>query len=81
MEDFYQPVAEAQGVDLTAETTRLDIKGDQQLLAQAVTNLLDNALKYAPAGSGRVEVRLHNGRLTFDDNAPGLRVRLWLPLV
>lgn len=134
--EFYQPVAEAQGVALTPETTPLGIKGDQQLLAQAVTNLLDNALKYAPTGAGRVEVRLcaddggaiievadngpgipadqraavierfvrldqarggegaglglslvravvrlHNGRLTFDDNAPGLRVRLCLPLV
>ncbi len=55
--DLYVPLAEEHSQTLTlspADPTNL--VGDRQLLAQALANLLDNALKYAPAG--RIEVRL-----------------------
>ena len=50
MADLYEPAAEEAGLsfvsDIRAEPVVL---GNQQLLAQAIANLLDNALKYTPA--------------------------------
>ena len=40
-------------------------------LERAVTNLLDNAAKWSPAG-GTVTVRLTDGVLTVDDQGPGI---------
>ncbi|MDB5761412.1 MAG: sensor histidine kinase [Herminiimonas sp.] len=46
--EFYQPVAERKGITLTFESARdMLAHGDPLLLAQAVSNLIDNALKYA----------------------------------
>jgi signal transduction histidine kinase len=51
MADLYEPAAEEAGLsfvsDIRAEPIAL---GNQQLLAQAIANLLDNALKYTPVG-------------------------------
>ncbi len=50
--ELYQPTAAENGVNFTV---RMDaqptINGDPFLLAQAIGNLVDNAIKYAPAGS------------------------------
>jgi signal transduction histidine kinase len=57
----------AQGleVNLVAPAPAM-MKGNRQLLAQMITNLLENALKYVPAG-GRVDVRVANtaGGISF----------------
>lgn len=45
--------------------------GDEALLERAVTNLLDNAAKWSPAG-GTVTVRLADGALTVADEGPGI---------
>ncbi len=46
--EFYQPVAELKGIALTfVPSDELHAPGDPLLLAQAVSNLIDNALKYA----------------------------------
>ncbi len=49
--------------------------GHEAALRMAITNLLDNALRYTPAG-GEVEVALHEEaggwRLAVSDNGPGL---------
>jgi two-component system, OmpR family, sensor histidine kinase MprB len=47
------------------------VLGDEQLLARAVTNLLDNAAKYSPP-DGKVSVRLVDGTLTVVDSGPGI---------
>ena len=136
--DLYEPMAEEEGGTLTASAgPGLTVLGDRQLLAQALTNLLDNALKYgardgdkpditvtgaleddkvvitvADHGTGippedrtRVTERfvrldesrtkpgnglglslvsgvmkLHKGTLLLEDNAPGLRAKLVLPV-
>lgn len=55
--EFYQPVAELKGVALSFTSPgRLGLAGDPLLLAQAVGNLIDNALKYAQ----------ENGTITVD---------------
>jgi signal transduction histidine kinase len=74
--ELYQPAAEARQVSLTlAAAPDLKVNGDPFLLAQAVGNLVDNAIKYAPAG-GAVSVRLGaaNGdvEIAVSDNGPGI---------
>ncbi len=45
--DLYEPMAEEEGGTLTSSTAPgLLVMADRQLLAQALTNLIDNALKY-----------------------------------
>lgn len=47
--ELYEPLAEEAGGTLMIDCAEgLEANGDRQLLAQAITNLLDNALKYAP---------------------------------
>jgi signal transduction histidine kinase len=136
--ELYEPMAEEEGGKLTfAAAPGLMIRADRQLVAQAISNLIDNALKYGAddgqppdiAVSGTIEdghvviavcdhgpgipaadrervlerfvrldasrskpgnglglslvagvMKLHNGSLALEDNAPGLRVKLVLPL-
>ena len=47
------------------------VEGDATGLERALTNLLDNAAKWSPAG-GTVSVALHSGVLTVDDEGPGI---------
>lgn len=48
--EFYLPAAELKNIGLTYQGEgALRVSGDQVLLAQAISNLLDNALKYTPA--------------------------------
>lgn len=55
--EYFQPLAEDQGVALKVEVPPdLQAYGDRSLLMQALSNLLDNALKYAAMGK---EIRLH----------------------
>jgi two-component system sensor histidine kinase MprB len=50
------------------------IVGDPAAIARAVSNLLENARKWSPAG-GCVDVRLHAGELTVRDHGPGFAER------
>jgi two-component system sensor histidine kinase/response regulator len=74
--EFYLPVAELRGIALELDAPApLAAEGDPQLLAQAIGNLLDNALKFAGAGSTvTVAAQLHAGQLVIAvrDRGPGI---------
>ena len=76
MVELYAPGMRAAGLDVTLDAPDpAPLTGNRQLLAQLITNLLENALKYVPAG-GRVDVRVRNTAsavsLTISDNGPGI---------
>jgi signal transduction histidine kinase len=75
--EFYAPAAELKNIrlQLHAEAS-LRVSGDPILLAQALSNLIDNALKYTPE-SGTIGVTLRrraDGRaeIAVTDNGPGI---------
>ncbi|MBY0257201.1 MAG: HAMP domain-containing protein [Methylobacterium sp.] len=134
--ELYEPLASEQGTTLIVETgdAALTMRGNRELVGQALANLVDNAVKYggaqgvirltaarsgetlrlsvADSGPGipveargrvldrfvRLEearsrpgfglglslvnavVRLHQGTLSLEDDAPGLRVVVTLPV-
>lgn len=75
--DFYEPAAEEQDRSLKGEVEDgLYIHGEPGLFTQAVSNLIENALKYTYA-KGRVElraVRRADGRIEIavSDDGPGI---------
>jgi signal transduction histidine kinase len=137
--EFHQPLAEDLGVKLSFEGEgEAKVKGHAQLLAQLVSNLVDNALKHGARGEGEklaaltvrrvgqaaeiavadngpgipeagheaalkrfgrlddarttpgsglglslaaTVARMHDGELKLEDNKPGLRVSVRIPLV
>jgi signal transduction histidine kinase len=74
--ELFEPVYVAQGLELSWQVSAGTlVQGNRQLLAQLLTNLIENGLKYVPAG-GRVAVRaLKDGpwvQLSVADNGPGI---------
>lgn len=75
--EFYAPAAELRNINLVFRAQgAVSASGDPVLLAQALSNLIDNALKYAPA-NGRIELAvLRRGEATAEvsvaDNGPGI---------
>lgn len=74
--ELYEPLAEEKSIQFNISIgAAAAIKGNRQLLAQAIGNLLDNAIKYTPAG-GRVALSLTgNGAqttVTVADTGPGI---------
>jgi signal transduction histidine kinase len=136
LSEMYEPVAEETGVVVRFDRAPgpLPLFGHRQLIAQAISNLIENAIRYAASGREievavaddgktlRIEVadrgpgipgerrgealrrfgrldssrsaagaglglalvsaiaHLHYGELILEDNAPGLRAVLWLPI-
>jgi len=61
LEELYEPLAEDMGLQLKLELSAAPVmRGDRHLLAQALSNLLDNAFKYGATG-GEIGVRLRLG--------------------
>ena len=75
--EFYAPAAELKNIDLAFRSEGpLSVSGDPILLAQALGNLIDNALKYAPV-NGAVEVAVAKrsdgfAEVSVSDNGPGI---------
>jgi signal transduction histidine kinase len=75
--ELHAPLAEDRGVTLTADIAPAapEVSADPTLLFEAVSNLVDNALKFTPRG-GKVTVRLtvreEGPRIEVADNGPGV---------
>lgn len=75
--ELYGVVAEDKEIDLVLEPAPdIAVNGDPSLLAQAIGNLVDNAVKYAPA-PGKVTLSLTprpdcQVAITVADNGPGI---------
>jgi signal transduction histidine kinase len=74
--DLYQPLADAGGVRLVTRADRgLSIEGDAKLLFEALSNLVDNAIKFAGAGC-TVQVFLGKTaagpQIVVQDDGPGI---------
>ncbi len=82
--ELYAPLAEENGIELRLELAPLPLTGEPQLLAQAVTNLIDNAMKFAPQPDGVITIRTgvratgmttdgqSGGFIEVRDNGPGI---------
>jgi signal transduction histidine kinase len=75
--EFYAPAAELKNIALTFHADgALPVSGDPVLLAQALSNLIDNALKYAPE-HGAIDVAVRHradgaAEIAVTDNGPGI---------
>jgi signal transduction histidine kinase len=74
--ETYEPVAEDSGhrLDVAADDG-ISFTGDRQLVAQLLTNLLENALRHTPVGT-KISLRLQKQdggfRLAVADDGPGI---------
>jgi signal transduction histidine kinase len=77
--DMYEPMAEDKGICLLIRSPHeASVCGDRDLLIEAIANLVDNAIKYTPAG-GQVEIRLlqvnHESIVRVSDTGSGISER------
>ena len=77
--ELFEPLAEEKGVALvlSLEHEVPPIEGDRSLIFEAVSNLLDNAVKFTPSG-GQVTLKLSRREggcvLSVEDTGPGISV-------
>lgn len=77
--ELYEPLAEENGVELVSDAAeRAAVSGNRELIGQALSNILDNAIKYTQ-GHGDdpkvvVGLRRVDGtwRIDVEDNGPGI---------
>jgi len=75
--ELYEPLAESRAVEWCVNAEPVgEIHGDRALLFEAFSNLIDNAIKFAPAQNGIVSVSLRatalGPLLEVADNGPGI---------
>ncbi len=75
--ELYEPLCEDKGVEFRSELAgELLVRGNREIIAQALANILDNAVKYTPAG-GAIMLRVRrraSGEVEFSvtDTGPGV---------
>ena len=77
--ELYEPVAEEAGVALeTAVDGDFTVNGNRELIGQALSNIVDNAIKYSTDATEKPAVRValqrvgHDIRLSVADNGHGI---------
>lgn len=86
--ELYEPVAADQGIRLEVTGTAKPIQGHRPLLSQALSNLLENAMRYAPESTA-ITITISENQtetsLSVRDQGPGVPEsdlpRLHLPFV
>ena len=85
--EAFRPDVEESGRTLTVSTPCVPLHGDERLVAQAVANLIENAMRHTPAGA-RITAEVeagHTPRLWIQDDGPGIpaeaRATVLRPLV
>lgn len=73
--ELFAPLAEDKAIALSVDAPSLTTSAHRALVAQAVGNLLDNAIKFTPEG-GRIALVLRSvaggGDIVVEDNGPGI---------
>lgn len=74
--ESFAAVAENEGQKITGHIAPdVRLRGDRELIAQALVNLIENAIRHSPTGA-EIEVAVETGRqeavLTVSDNGPGI---------
>jgi signal transduction histidine kinase len=74
--EVYQPVAAEQGKQLSTQVApEVQVRGNRELLAQMISNLLENAIEHTPGGTS-ISMELNadqdRPRLVVADNGPGI---------
>ena len=75
--ELYEPLCEEKGLEFGSELTRgVMVRANRDFVAQALANVLDNALKYTPAG-GAVMLRVRRrasgeAEASVTDTGPGV---------
>ena len=74
--DVYEPIAEDKTIELSVKiVAKAQVRGDRDLLFEALANLVDNAIKFTPEG-GRVGIELLRGNsetiVRITDSGPGI---------
>jgi signal transduction histidine kinase len=77
--ELYEPVAEEAGVSLEADAREaLSVNGNRELIGQALSNIVDNAIKYSTGANVQPAVRVTleragaDVRLSVADNGHGI---------
>ena len=74
--DIYEPIAEDKEIRLSVDIAgNLEVRGDRDLLFEAIVNLVDNAVKFTPKG-GKVMIELAQAEkdavVRVTDTGPGI---------
>ena len=74
--DLWEPLAEEKNINLINQSDdNIYIEGNKNLLSQAISNLIDNAIKYGPQGNKiNIGAKFENENviLWVSDNGPGI---------
>jgi signal transduction histidine kinase len=74
--DLYEPLAESKFITMNIDADKpVPVRGDEDLMREAISNLVDNAIKFTPPGGAvGVEARTMDGcpRVSVSDTGRGV---------